>query len=148
MKSISIIIPAFNESALISNTLRAISAWTPPAGCSLKEILVIDDGSHDSTAAKVGELTAEISSLKLLVNDGNRGKGFSVRRGVLASEGDIIGYTDADLAYDPAQYNAFIEGILHQKADIVAGSRHLQYDSGLSHYSRRRVLSTYGFQLI
>ncbi len=148
VKNISLIIPAFNEADVLEDTLESLYAWTPSPGTSLLEIIVIDDGSSDTTGALLETAVGHYDRLVILRNNDNRGKGYSVRRGVLESKGDIIGFTDADLAYDPSQYNAFIDYLLDNPVDMCAGSRHLIANSGLDNYSTRRLFSSHIFQFI
>ena len=94
---LSIVIPAYNEAQRIVPTLRAIDRFLRQNGVPA-EILVVDDGSRDDTPTVVDSLHGEIPSLRLLRNPGNRGKGYSVRRGFLESAGRRVLLTDADLS--------------------------------------------------
>jgi len=94
---LSIVIPAYNESQRIIPTLRAIHHFLQQNGVPA-EILVVDDGSRDDTLQVVEALRAEIPNLRTLQNPGNRGKGYSIRRGFLESAGRRVLLTDADLS--------------------------------------------------
>lgn len=94
---LSIVIPAYNEAQRIVPTLRAIDRFLRQSGVPA-EILVVDDGSRDDTVSVVESLRGEIPALRILGNPGNRGKGYSIRRGFLESAGRRVLLTDADLS--------------------------------------------------
>jgi len=117
---ISIIIPCFNEEKTIALVINNIlSSYTGE-----KEIIVIDDCSNDKTREILNsDLKNKID--KIILNDKNYGKGFSIRKGINIAEGDIILIQDADLEYDPSDYNKLIKPIEKGVADVVYGSRFL-----------------------
>jgi dolichyl-phosphate beta-glucosyltransferase len=121
---ISIVIPAYNESARIGKALDEVlrcvheRAWHA-------EILVVNDGSTDNTAAIVQKLAESHPEVRLLSNPENRGKGFSVRQGVLHAVGDMVMFTDADLSAPMEEAERLFEA-LRQGADIAIGSRWLE----------------------
>src|SRR3954471_24488726 len=92
----SIVIPAYNEGGRIPATLRAVVDCIRSRGWDA-EVLVVNDGSRDNTAAVVREIAATAPEIRLLENPANRGKGYSVRHGILHALGDIVMFTDADL---------------------------------------------------
>ena len=92
---LTLIIPAFDERERIVATLRSATEFLESRRWSF-EIVVVDDGSSDGMAALVEEFARANSHVRLLQNDRNRGKGFSVRHGVTAASGDIMGFIDAD----------------------------------------------------
>lgn len=96
--SLSIVIPAFNEQQRLPSTLTRITAYAAEAGWSAYEILVVDDGSRDGTAAFVADLASRDAAIRLLRNPGNRGKGYAVRHGMQAAQGNWRLFTDADLS--------------------------------------------------
>ena len=122
--SISIVIPAYNESSRISKALGEVlrvvreRAWHA-------EVLVVDDGSTDRTAAIVAEFAQLNPEVRLLNNRENRGKGFSVRHGVLNAVGEIVMFTDADLSAPMEEADRLVDA-LRQGADIAIGSRWLE----------------------
>ncbi len=122
--SISIVIPAYNEGPRISKALGEVlrvvreRAWN-------SEVLVVNDGSTDRTAAIVAEFAQVNPEVRLLNNRENRGKGFSVRRGVLNAVGEIVMFTDADLSAPMEEAERLFDA-LHQGADIAIGSRWLE----------------------
>jgi dolichyl-phosphate beta-glucosyltransferase len=119
---VSVVIPAFNEAARIGDTLRRISEYLKCAPFSA-EILVVDDGSSDETSAIVER--SEYSNLRLLQNGRNRGKGYSVRHGVLASTGEYVLFSDADLSTPIEELEKLLKAAVQENADVVVGSRGL-----------------------
>src|SRR3989338_5547556 len=115
---ISVVIPAYNESSVIKGTLADVQAYLQNWGVSY-EIIVVDDGSTDGTA----RIVRELSAVELIMNKVNRGKGFSVRRGVLAARGDLILFMDADNSTKIIELNHMRQEI--DSYDIVIGSRAL-----------------------
>jgi dolichyl-phosphate beta-glucosyltransferase len=119
--SYSIILPAYNEQARIASTLEKILAHA--AACRWNvEILVVNDGSTDDTASIVGRYAAQHRALRLLENPANRGKGYSVRHGILHARGDVLLFSDADLSSPIEEAGKLFAAISHG-ADIAIGSR-------------------------
>jgi len=120
----SFVIPAYNESERIRPTLDEVLRYTKEQNWDA-EILVVDDGSTDDTAQIVREYGKRHAQVLLVENPGNRGKGYSVRNGMLHARGDISLFTDADLSSPiteaPKLFNAIGQG-----ADLAIGSRWLQ----------------------
>ena len=115
---ISIIIPCYNEVDTISEIIEKIIKTVTYD----YEIIVIDDFSNDGTREILkNQLNEKIN--KLLLNEKNFGKGYSVKRGIDGATGDIILIQDADLEYDPSDYPALIEPINKGYAAVVYGSR-------------------------
>jgi dolichyl-phosphate beta-glucosyltransferase len=121
---ISIVIPAYNEGARIGNALRQVLHCVHECGWHA-EILVVNDGSKDRTAYIVEEFAQVHPEVRLLNNDRNRGKGYSVRHGVLHAVGEIVMFTDADLSA-PMEEAERLFSALDQGADIAIGSRWLE----------------------
>lgn len=119
-KILSIIIPAHNELKTLPLLLEKV-ALADSLGLK-KEIIVIDDASSDGTKNWLRKLE-KIPNFRVIYQPYNQGKGAALRRGFLASKGDIVIVQDADLEYDPADYAILIRPILEDKADIVYGSR-------------------------
>jgi len=119
----SIIVPAYNESARIGRTLTHILECVHQNGWQA-EVVVVNDGSTDDTAAIIQGFAAKDPIVRLIENPGNRGKGFSVRNGILHAIGDIVMFTDADLS-SPMQEASLLFDAIHEGADIAMGSRWL-----------------------
>ena len=98
-KSISIIIPAYNEEKRLPATLARIIEYLGSTRLEFAEILVVDDGSRDGTVEAGFRIRAGHPCVRLLRNPGNRGKGYSVRHGMLEAKGDWALFTDADLSF-------------------------------------------------
>jgi len=120
----SIVIPAYNEAARIGATLRAVVACIRLRGWRA-EVVVVDDGSRDQTAAIVRAFAAQAPEVRMLQNPGNRGKGYSVRNGILHSFGEIVMFTDADLSA-PIEEAEGLFAAIAGGADIAIGSRWLE----------------------
>jgi glycosyltransferase involved in cell wall biosynthesis len=122
--SLSILIPVYNEEALIEEQLRRVAA--EPLELS-KEIVIVDDGSQDQTLAAIERFRAANPELaiQLFVHEQNRGKGAAVRSALELATGDLVIIQDGDLEYDPRDYPALLGPILDGRADAVFGSRFL-----------------------
>ena len=119
----SVVIPAYNESNRVRPTLDEILRYVSDRNLDV-EILVVDDGSRDDTPAIVREYGRTHPQVELVQNPGNRGKGFSVRNGMLHARGEICLFTDADLSSPIGEAEKLFEAI-RQGADIAIGSRWL-----------------------
>jgi glycosyltransferase involved in cell wall biosynthesis len=126
MPEYSIIIPAYNEAARLGATLDRVLAYVSSQGWDA-EIIVVNDGSRDQTADLVREYSQKHPELHLLENPGNRGKGYSVRNGMVHARGAILIFSDADLS-SPIEEATKLLAALQQGADIAIGSRWLQPD--------------------
>jgi len=119
---ISIVIPAYNEETLIVNTLESLRAYmaTRP---EKYELIVVDDGSDDKTAATIQDWQKQTNAdLQLLINQKNMGKGFSIRRAVQACQGQYMIFIDADLPYELYAIEDFLKA-LKSGYDLAVGSR-------------------------
>ncbi len=119
----SIIIPAYNESSRIRPTLDEILRYAAEQRWDA-EILVVDDGSRDNTAEIVREYAVNYAQIQLVENPGNRGKGYSVRNGMLHARGEICLFTDADLSSPITEAPKLFDAI-RAGADVTFGSRWL-----------------------
>jgi glycosyltransferase involved in cell wall biosynthesis len=117
---ISVVIPVYNEEATIEEIINRVQAVNID-----KEIIVIDDGSTDSTPARLSRLDKLHPNLRLLLQPKNTGKGAALRLGFQAATGDFVLIQDADLEYDPAEYPVLLKPLIEGKADVVYGSRFL-----------------------
>ena len=139
-QKLSVVMPVFNEHTTIEQIIeRVISA---DIGVEM-ELIIVDDGSTDGTR----ELLAAVDDprVRVLLQPSNNGKGSALRRGFEAVQGDIIIVQDADLEYDPGEYNTIIRPILDGRADVVFGSRFLGGPHRVLlfwHYVANRMLTT------
>jgi dolichyl-phosphate beta-glucosyltransferase len=118
---LSVVIPAFNEAVRLPPTLERVLAYLRRSGAR-HEVVLVDDGSRDDTVARARAIGGE--SLRVLQNEENRGKGYSVRRGMLAARGARRLMTDADLS-TPIEDLARLAGRLDAGYDVAIGSRAL-----------------------
>ena len=119
---LSIIVPAYNEETLIASTLESLSVYLASRP-EKYEILVVDDGRQDKTVGSVQAWQEQNGSdLRLLINQKNMGKGFSIRRGVMQSRGRYVIFIDADLPYELHAIDGFLKA-LQSGCDVAVGSR-------------------------
>jgi glycosyltransferase involved in cell wall biosynthesis len=119
----SIVIPAYNECARIESTLVRVLGCVDRCGWDA-EVLLVDDGSTDNTVEIVQQWMARNPRLHLIKNLANRGKGYSVRNGLLQAAGDIVLFTDADLSAPMEEANLLFAS-LERGNDVAIGSRWL-----------------------
>ena len=120
----SIVIPAYNESTRLPATLDSVVGCIRKQGWAA-EVIVVNDGSSDTTAEVVRDFARTAAEVRLIENPGNRGKGYSVRNGMLQARGDVALFTDADLSA-PIEEAERLFAALEQGADIAIGSRWLE----------------------
>jgi glycosyltransferase involved in cell wall biosynthesis len=118
---LSIVIPAYNESARIEATLERVMACVETQRWDA-EVLVVDDGSRDTTPEIIQRWMQRYPQLHLIKNDGNRGKGYSVRNGLLQATGEVVMFTDADLSAPMEEAERLLAAIA-DGADVAIGSR-------------------------
>jgi glycosyltransferase involved in cell wall biosynthesis len=135
---LSIVIPAYNEERRLPLTLERIAAWIRAQRLDA-EILVVDDGSADGTARVACEFQQCFPKLRLVSNGRNRGKGFSVRHGMLEALGGVALFTDADLSAPIEEAPKLLEALA--TAEVAFGSRALDRSLISSHQSRFRELA-------
>jgi glycosyltransferase involved in cell wall biosynthesis len=119
----SIVVPAYNEAKRLEATLDLVLGYVAAQKWNA-EVLVVNDGSKDATRDIVLQRAARNPALRLVENPGNRGKGYSVRHGVMEARGDFILFTDADLA-SPIEEGEKLLAALAAGADMAIGSRWL-----------------------
>lgn len=138
-QNLSVIIPAYNEAATLEEIIRRVRT-TGLAG----EIIVVDDGSSDGSAAILARLQDDGQpELRLLRHSHNQGKGAAVRTGLAAVTGDLVLVQDADLEYDPADYQSLLAPFADPGVQAVYGSRNLRRNpqSSFAFYWGGRLLS-------
>lgn len=120
---LSIIIPVFNEEKTIREILKRVYIVKLPS--VIKEIIVIDDGSTDSSRFKIQY--SKIKGLKTIFHEKNLGKGTAIKTGLKYATGDYVLIQDADLEYNPEDYNKLLEPIIKNEAKVVYGTRLTDY---------------------
>lgn len=121
MPSLTVIIPAYNE----ASTIDAAIAETMAVLRSLNldsELIIVDDGSTDTTSARVHDLSSRYPNVKLIRHETNQGKGAAIRSGAQATQSDFVAFLDADLATPPDHLSQALNAL--STSDIVIGSRH------------------------
>lgn len=141
---ITLVIPAYNEEAIIADTIAASLSFLE-SSFSEYELIIADDGSTDNTKAIVESIVNP--KLHLVSYMPNRGKGCAVRQGILAARGDYVVYTDADLAYGVEAVGLLLERLQAEKTDIAVGSRKLHSD-GYADYPPLRLLASRCFSFL
>lgn len=117
---LSVVIPCYNELSTIDAIIDAVNASPYPD----KEVIIVDDSSTDGTREKLrSEIEHSGRVHKVLYHDVNQGKGAALRTGIRACTGDLVIVQDADLEYDPREYERLLEPIRQGHADVVYGSR-------------------------
>lgn len=122
---VSVVVPAYNEAKRLPGSLSRVLSYLDGHCRDRAEVIVVDDGSTDDTASLVERVVSCDSRVRLLRNGRNRGKGFSIRRGVLASRGDLVLTTDADLSAPIEEFEKLYFAI-RDGADIAVGSRAIE----------------------
>ncbi len=122
MAVLSIIIPAYNEAKTIHLILEKIETVQLIQQIE-KEIIIVNDCSTDETGKVIHELMQKHTSIRFIEHNKNKGKGAAIHTGIKEAKGDYIIIQDADLEYDPEEYNLLLKPIVNGFADIVYGSR-------------------------
>jgi len=143
---LSVIIPAFDEAGRIGPTLERVANYLKGLGIGY-EVVVVDDGSHDSTKEVVARESASMPELRLVENGINRGKGYSTKNGFLSSIGKFVLLSDADLSTPIEELPRFIDE-MERGADIVIGSRALKGSDIIKRQPIYRVLMGKAFNKV
>jgi glycosyltransferase involved in cell wall biosynthesis len=123
-RSLSIIIPAYNEQSRLPSTLQAVTQYLAGGEWEFREIIVVDDGSKDSTVAAAENFQKQGHPVRILKNPGNRGKGYAVRHGMLEAKGDWLLFSDADLSTPIEEFERLYAAV-GAATPIAIGSRAL-----------------------
>ncbi len=145
-KTISIIIPAYNEAKTIAATLAAIDLTLQEANMDY-EIIVVNDGSMDATDAIIKDYSRKNEKIKIIGYEKNQGKGYAIKYGISHAKGELIAFMDADLDIDPSYLLIFLKALEERSADAVIGSKR-QKGSIDKYRPKRKIFSrTYTFIL-
>ena len=117
---LSVVIPVFDERASLREVLQRVLAVPFEL-----EVLCVDDGSNDGSREILAELQSRHKQVQVFLQPRNMGKGAALRRGIREATGDFVVIQDADLEYDPADYQLLLDPLIQGKADVVYGSRFL-----------------------
>jgi dolichyl-phosphate beta-glucosyltransferase len=134
---LSIVVPAFNEESRIGDSIRRIAAFLATLPFT-SEVIVVDDGSRDRTAEVVQSVGAP--TVRIVRNDRNHGKGYSVRRGALHAKGKYVLFTDADLSAPIEELTKLLDVAVEEDASIVIGSRAVDRRFIKKHQTRFREI--------
>lgn len=136
---LSVVVPAYNEARTVERTLERLEE-TVGAVYDSYEIIVVDDGSDDSTARVLVEYAADRDTVECVFSEENHGKGHAIRTGARAADGELVLMTDADGDLTADRIATFVETLHETGADVVIGSKR-HPDSEISYPLRRRILS-------
>ena len=142
---VSIVVPVFNEAERIGVSLQKIDEFMRDSSRTW-ELIVVDDGSTDETAAIVSR--SKVTALRFIRNNRNHGKGYAVRQGVLAATGNYVLFTDADLSAPIEESAKLLDVPLNQNADVVIESRAVDRSYIEKHQSRFRELGGMAFNVM
>ena len=122
--ALTLVIPAYNEEIRLAGALSHVAGFgsSHPGGC---EVIIVDDGSRDRTASIAREFAGKHPGVRVLVNERNRGKGYSIRRGVLEARGEVVLVSDADLSTPLTESGRLHERLRVLGRGIIIGSRGL-----------------------
>ena len=124
-RSLSIVIPAYDEEKRLSGTLERITSYLKNGKWKFTEVIVVDDGSRDRTVRVADKFRARVRSVRVLRNPGNRGKGYSVRHGMMEAKGEWTLFTDADLSTPIEELEKLWTAAQEARAQVAIGSRAL-----------------------
>lgn len=144
---ISVVIPVYNEEKRIEKTAEILVSYLRKTVDDF-EVIFSNDGSVDSTFEKAKKISSQNPCVKVVGYETNKGKGGAVREGILAAKGDIILFTDCDLAYGTDVIGNAVKCFEETGADIVTGSRNLNAESYEGYTFIRKVMSKVYFKII
>lgn len=148
MKSLTIVIPAYNEEKRLPATLRIVLSYLDGLALSFSEVIVVNDGSRDATAQVALEAEKADARVRFVENPGNRGKGYAVRHGLQEAKGDWVLFTDADLSAPIDELAKLVAAVESHNADGAIGSRALDRSLIGVHQPPFREMSGKFFNLV
>ena len=145
---VSLVIPVYNEEKIVRQTIESVKIYMRENFTDIGyEVLFVNDGSKDNTLEIINELSDD--NLKAITYEKNKGKGGAVRTGMLAAKGDIIFYTDVDLAYGldviKQGYDIFEE---NKETELIIGSRRKHKDGYASYTLLRKIMSSVFYMIL
>ncbi len=146
MPKYSIVIPAYNEAKRLGSTLERVVNYVTAQGWDA-EVIVVNDGSRDATPDLVRECAQRYGFVRLIENPGNRGKGYSVRNGILNAGGELLLFSDADLS-SPIEEAPKLFSAIEDGADIAIGSRWVRPETQTKRQTLLRQFYGRAFNLV
>lgn len=140
-KKLSVIMPCYNEKNTINKIVDEV--FKVSLGNTKIELIIVDDGSKDGTRDMLKKLAEKNSSIKLIFQEKNEGKGAALKKGILESSGDVVVIQDADLEYDPQEYKRLIYPMERGHADVVYGSRFIGGEPHRIIYYRNQIANKF-----
>ncbi len=140
-KKLSVVMPCYNEQGSVRQIVAEIMAVD--LGSTKRELIMVDDGSTDGTQDILKKLAAKHPEITAIFQEVNQGKGAALKRGILASTGDVVVVQDADLEYDPVEYKRLLYPIERGSADVVYGSRFIGGEPHRIIYYRNQVANKF-----
>lgn len=122
-RSLSIVIPAYDEEKRLPGTLERVTNYLKSGNWKFSEVIVVDDGSRDGTVRLAEEFRSRVPSVRVLRNPGNRGKGYSVRHGMMEAKGEWTLFSDADLSTPLEELDKLWMAAQEARAQVAIGSR-------------------------
>lgn len=137
---VSLVIPMYNESSIVNDALKTYSTYMEKTFEDW-ELIFVDDGSKDGCGDVIKEASEKDERIRLEGYEVNRGKGYAVKTGVLASKGDLVIFTDCDNAYGEETIGRAVEQMTSTGTDMLIGSRNLTNDGYKEYTFIRRLAS-------
>lgn len=145
--TLSLVIPVYNEKKTLPSTLERLRCWLGKAP-GRREVIFSDDGSTDGSTDMISAAVAATPGMRLIKGEHNEGKGAAVKRGVLASEGCFVIFTDCDLAYGMQAVRRIEDALLSGRYSLVIGSRAIHPDGYNSYTALRKQASMLYIRLL
>lgn len=144
MKTISIVIPVYNEAKRIHLALKALQTWKPPKDVVIDRVIFVDDGSSDNSLQIINKSKISIekylqSKVEVISYSTNHGKGFAIKNGMLSSTADYTLFLDADMATPLSELSKFLPA-MKQRIDVIVGTRKNGHSTVLVHQPKYREI--------
>lgn len=152
MKTLTFVIPVYNEEKRIEKTFKALMKGVYFAGMKLEKVIFVDDGSRDNTKSKIQMIKSKIekklkAKVKIISYNKNRGKGYAIKKGMLASKSDYTLMFDADMSTSLYQLRKFLP-FIKKGVDVIVGTRKNGESTIIKHQPLYRELLGWGFTLL